>query len=280
MRQNSFTLPTSEELWHILAKESPRKAARLDYLAHHPHIFDNFTELCKLAGEPYEWTASWQFLALDPLVAAIDSCIKNLRSYILKNTIPDALALRLYNDLAIDVTTEAADAVFIFGAASNARVEKAIELYKDGYAPILIVSGKGPHYKDVTQAEADRMAQIAVEAGVPTKQIIIENQSITIPDNVKRTIDLLLKMDFKPKKLLLVASGYVLQRAAMDWYKFTPWDIQLMPTSATVVSPDYSKDGWHHSAVGISSILNEYAKIIIENKMDQLRANEEYSKVN
>jgi hypothetical protein len=115
------------------------------------------------------------------------------------------------------------------------------------------------------------MAEVAIDEGVPRSALLLEPKAITIPDNVKRTLDLFEKIEFKPTKLLIVASPFVLQRCEMDWYRFTPWDIETVPIASDSISYDLTREGWTTTSRGIRVILNEYAKLIFETKMELLR---------
>lgn len=115
------------------------------------------------------------------------------------------------------------------------------------------------------------MAKVATDDGVPRSALLLEPESITIPDNVKRTLDLFERIKFRPSKLLIVASPFVLQRCVMDWYKFTPWEIEIIPIASDSMSYDLTREGWTTTSRGIRVVLNEYAKLIFETKMDLLR---------
>ena len=57
----------------------------------------------------------------------------------------------------------------------------------------------------------------------------------------------------------------------MEWYKFTPWSMQVKTVSAHPQSQAFTEDGWHTDKVAATLVLNEYAKLILETKMDLLR---------
>lgn len=180
----------------------------------------------------------------------------------------------LFDALCIDDIPQPADAIFVFGSPSDARIKKAVELYKDGYVEKIVVSGRGPFYADDTVAvEARRMATYAREAGVPEQYLIVEPDSITLPDNVKRTIDLMERISFRPKSIIAVATTYIQQRAAMEWYKFSPWkvSVKMVSASADDIPAHMQRTGWSMTERGVNILLNEYNKIIVEQAMDLFR---------
>lgn len=95
-----------------------------------------------------------------------------------------------------------ADCIVVPGAAvwanrrpSNAleyRLEKAAELYREGRAPYVIVTGGG----EGNYAEAVVMAEWLAERGVPETALIIENESATTRDSGVNVSALMRKRGF------------------------------------------------------------------------------------
>lgn len=92
------------------------------------------------------------------------------------------LGYKLYDDGTPDYST-------------IARAKKAAELWKQGVAPIIVSSGGGP--ETVPRKQADVMADILIEEGVPDEAIVREDQSRTTIQNIKNTKILLGKESFK-----------------------------------------------------------------------------------
>lgn len=94
--------------------------------------------------------------------------------------------------------TRPADAIVVLGAAQwngvpsplfQRRLDHAIQLYRDGVAPVLIVTGgKGRELDTTTEAQAARA--YAVERGVPTAAILAEDQGTNTLESLRsvRTI--------------------------------------------------------------------------------------------
>lgn len=92
------------------------------------------------------------------------------------------LGYKLYDDGTPDYST-------------IARAKKAAELWKQGVAPFIVSSGGGP--ETVPRKQADVMADILIEEGVPNEAIIREDQSRTTIQNIKNTKILLGLESFK-----------------------------------------------------------------------------------
>jgi uncharacterized SAM-binding protein YcdF (DUF218 family) len=92
-----------------------------------------------------------------------------------------------------------ADVIIVLGAAVypgerpsptlNARIQHAIDLYRAGFAPRLILSG-GLGKNPPTEAEA--MRRVMVNAGIPNAALLLEDQSHSTEENLgfsKRIMD-------------------------------------------------------------------------------------------
>jgi uncharacterized SAM-binding protein YcdF (DUF218 family) len=94
----------------------------------------------------------------------------------------------------------AADAVVVLGAAQyngrpsplfRARIEHAVRLYREGIAPLFIVTGgRGLPGDETTEAEAAR--SYALTLGVPAEAILVEDESRTTYEQL-RTVGAMLR---------------------------------------------------------------------------------------
>ena len=79
-----------------------------------------------------------------------------------------------------------ADAIFVPGAriggrALNLRLDMAYQLYSEGYAPLIIVSGG--QGVDEPMSEAEFMAEYLIDLGVPKDIILLETESVSTEEN-------------------------------------------------------------------------------------------------
>lgn len=118
---------------------------------------------------------------------------------------------RIYDSLFLSKRPEEADAIFVFGSPNDLRIRKAVELYKAGFSNKIIISGHGPFYASHTQSEAERMAGVASKEGVPRSALLLESEAITIPDNIKRTLDLASHSSSLLGSICLVCRNYLLK---------------------------------------------------------------------
>jgi len=259
------------ELLDILKKESQRKAVRFDFVKNNNSIFDAHRKVSQLAGSDDSWIDSYEVDSLAVLKEKIDKNYCELTEFIQTNQANERLYRSFYASLITQDDHTKSEALFVFGASTNARIDCAVKLYKQGVAEKIIISGKSPHYVEGIEPEAGRMAAFAVDQGVPRESLVIEESSITLPDNVKRTIDLLESMGWYPSSVTIIATNFVIARAVMEWYKFCPWVITIKAVAARPQSLKFTEDGWYKQADSIALVLNEYSKIVLESKIDLMR---------
>ncbi len=272
-RSSNTELPSEQELLDILALESPRRAVKFDFVERNIGMFDVYMDV----ADDVSWVRSYRDMSMGEFVAQRDATTEELVYKVLHGQLSRSQLDRLYRNLCTGRITSGvrgarrADAAFVFGSPSDARVKLAIECYFRNATKKIILSGKGPHYRDHDETEADRMKRVAMAAGVPEQAIIIENESVTLPDNVKRTLDMFDRINWHPRDLIVIATTVIMARAYMEWYKFSPWDIEIHMMSPKPTDPDMTEDGWFRTERGARIVLNEYAKIIGEHKMDLLQ---------
>ena len=123
--------------------------------------------------------------------------------------------------------SERADVICLFGAAVwgnspspelEARILCAVQLYREGRAPLLFLSG-GPTGSNLS--ESDVMGAVAVEQGIPRSALIFDNAGVTTAQtliNLKRymqgnalTSCLMVSSPFHMARIMVLASLYGLQ---------------------------------------------------------------------
>ena len=113
-----------------------------------------------------------------------------------------------------------ADAAVVFGARAYAdgrpsdaladRVLTAVELYREGWAPVLVFSG-GPGDGEVHEAEA--MRNMAIDLGVPPSAILLDRSGLSTQATVEGTCALFGERGFR--RVLAVSHAYHLPRVKL-----------------------------------------------------------------
>lgn len=109
---------------------------------------------------------------------------------------------------------QAADAIVaVSGGDTSARTAEAIKLYQNGWATKLIFSGAAADTSGPSNAEV--MEAQAIEAGVPTSDIVTESISKTTTENATETSDIFAQHNVK--SAILVTSAYHERRAILEF---------------------------------------------------------------
>jgi uncharacterized SAM-binding protein YcdF (DUF218 family)/glycosyltransferase involved in cell wall biosynthesis len=135
--------------------------------------------------------------------------------------------------LKLSASPESADAIVVFaggvgesgkaGGGAQERLKQAVDLYKGGYAPYLVLSS-GYVY---SFHEAEAMRTLAVAQGIPAGSIVLEVRATNTYQNVRFVDDIL--RDHQWRRVLLVSSPYHMRRALMVWRKQAP-EVHVVPT--------------------------------------------------
>lgn len=111
--------------------------------------------------------------------------------------------------------------------ALRARVERAVALFREGAAPLLVFSGG---VGDNPPSEARVMLRLAVEAGVPQSACLLEEESHSTADNARFTARLLAERGIR--HAILVTDPYHLLRARQNFWR-AGVDVEAVPAPFT-----------------------------------------------
>jgi uncharacterized SAM-binding protein YcdF (DUF218 family) len=131
-----------------------------------------------------------------------------------------SLAFVVGNRAEID-TKKRSDVILILGARSyidkkynpclEARVAHAVDLYKQGYASKIIVSGGNDIEDNVNEAET--MKEIAIEKGVKTSDVLMEKSATSTYENFLFSQEIITTN--KLKSVIIVTEPFHMPRASL-----------------------------------------------------------------
>ena len=149
----------------------------------------------------------------------------------------------IWDYLGMHRQPQKADVIVGFGNFNTNIARRAAELYLQGYAPkVLFTGGLGRNTEGLLpEPEAVRFAKVAMERGVPEKDILIEDRSTNTKENIEFTRRLLEEAGVPHGHILGVHQPFMERRitAAMGVY----WpELQFSVTSPQVSIPEYLAD--------------------------------------
>lgn len=166
------------------------------------------------------------------------------------------------------------DAIIVLGAAVwpdgrpspalERRLQHAADLFKTGTAQyLLLTGGLGRH----PPSEACVMQQLAVAAGVPASQIIIEDQSHSTFDSALSCAHILQEKGWK--EALLVTDGYHLPRALFTFRALNIAVAGSAPSGNLLLRHNWKR--WYTTYLREGMAFVWYGCRIVGRKMWQLR---------
>ncbi len=257
-RTSDHDLPAGDEIMHISDAEEKRP---LPPEREHVH-FPDFSTIIPI----------YEHFGLDPAIFTTEDLtpqhiletgreqVEELTKIILGRKIADGEVEMLnaaYSYLSEEDSPQESDYIYVFGAKTPFRAHKAVELYEQGLARHIILSGKGPFYGTDSISEAEKYASIALDAGVPDENLIIEDASITIPDNVRRTLNMLDAQGMKYGSFILVNSPYTQRRGWCSWKKHLPDGVELYRVNCET-GPLFAPEQWYKNETGLKVVFGEF----------------------
>lgn len=151
-----------------------------------------------------------------------------------------SLARQLWDYHHMNHTMEPCDCIFALGSHDLRVANRAAELYLQGLAPFIVFSGGlGNVTRGVwTVPEADQFAAIAINMGVPSEHVLIENQSTNTGENILFTQKLLDQKGLNPHSFIVVQKPYMERRSYATFKKHWP-EKKLIVTSPQISFEDY-----------------------------------------
>lgn len=102
----------------------------------------------------------------------------------------------IWDWLPLNDALDASDVIFVFGSDSMKVPMHALKLFRNGIAPVVVVSGGFGRLSGTNQKpEADIFASVLMSNGVPEESIVIENKSSNTGENISFSKRLLGELD-------------------------------------------------------------------------------------
>lgn len=168
--------------------------------------------------------------------------------------VPPALtALGSY--LVVDDGVHRADAIVVLSGDAGSRLEQGVKLFKDGYAPAMVLAGAGEAGQP---SAAEVMRRTATAMGVPSRSIFLVERSTSTREDALYTRELMAAHGMK--SAVLVTSPYHGRRATLTFSRaFEGSGIQL--SSYPVKDDAWRPESWWTSIDTVRLTINELIKL-------------------
>jgi uncharacterized SAM-binding protein YcdF (DUF218 family) len=163
-----------------------------------------------------------------------------------------SLGKKLWDYHLLNHKMEKADCILTLGSHDLRVPERAADLYLQGFAPLMIMSGGlGNFTQEIwTEKEADKFAAIAIEKGVPASAILIENNSTNTGENIVFTQKLLREKGLEPNSFIVVQKPYMERRSFATFKKHWPHKKLI------VTSPQISFEEYPNEEIPMERVIN------------------------
>jgi uncharacterized SAM-binding protein YcdF (DUF218 family) len=160
----------------------------------------------------------------------------------------------LWNYLCLGAPLDRREAIVVFGGHDLRVADWAAQLWLDGWAPILVLSGGLGYYtsKIWSEPEADKFRRIAIEKGVPDDAILVENGSRNSGENVTFTRQLLKRKGISLGRGICVQKPYLERRVHATLVKQWP-DCDFVLSSPPISYDHYPQV----DVIDVAKLLNE-----------------------
>lgn len=180
------------------------------------------------------------------------------------------------------------DVIFLPGGSDPALPEKGAELYKAGYAPLLVASGRYGkelgHFKKPTrrieiygddyETEAGFYRGVLTANGVPSSAILCEDEALFTYQNAQFSKRLLQDRGIKVRCAILVCKAFHARRAYTYYQNAFP-DVDI--SVVAVPGKDITREGWYKTDAGRRRVAGELKRL--GDQLEYLAINKETTKV-
>lgn len=152
----------------------------------------------------------------------------------------DELAKKIWDYHHMGQALKRTDAIFALGSSDLRVAERAVQLYKAGYAPAIIFSGRSGRITQDTLAksEVEAFADVARASGVPDEHIYLEDRSTNTGENIVFTKQLIEEVGLNIRSMILVHKPYMERRTYATFMKQWP-EMKFLVTSPQMSYEEY-----------------------------------------
>lgn len=152
---------------------------------------------------------------------------------------------------------EEADCIIGFGSHDLHVAHRVAELYNHGYGrKIIFTGGFGRITKNIwNKPEAEKFADIAIEAGVPVSDIFVESSSTNTGENIRNTKELIRENNLSFSKYIVVDKPFKERRLFATLKK--QWEeLEFLVASPTNTYEEYCQYYINSTELTIEDFLN------------------------
>ena len=161
--------------------------------------------------------------------------------------------------LFVDQAPQHADALLVLGGGDGSRQDRAIALYQEGLAPLIISSGELPYLPDFQRTFAEVGAEYMIARGVPAESILLMSETTSTYDEALASLKLARERGFT--SLLVVSDHYHLGRSSLAFrHVYRGSGISL--TFVAAYPAWFDANVWWTQERSLIAVFEEYEKLV------------------
>src|SRR5262249_26271350 len=136
-----------------------------------------------------------------------------------------------------------AECIIALGSHDTRVAERAAEVWREGWAPLLVFSGnRGALTEQMwSRPEAEIFAEVAEAHGVPRDRMLLEPESTNTGENVIFSKALLARNGVHPRRVIAIQKPYMERRTSATFQQRWP-EVEVRVTSPRLEFDDYPND--------------------------------------
>lgn len=173
----------------------------------------------------------------------------------------------------IEDKPEKADVIFVPGNGYPQMAEKAAELYRNGFAPKILPSGrysitagrftgvldKKECYCGTYKTEWDFLKDVLMQNGVPEEAILKEDQATYTYENAIYSRQVTDHAELEIERAILCCKSYHARRCLMYYQLLYPkTEFYVVPVNADGIT----RENWKKNEEGIDAVTGELSRIV------------------
>lgn len=152
------------------------------------------------------------------------------------------------------------DIILIPGSEETQLIYKAIKLYNDGFAPLILISGGANQIIPKYSSEAEYFAKICSEQNISQNSIICETKAKNTFENAHMSYELIKEKNINIESVLLVVKEYHSRRALLTYKRYFSPNINFSVATVPGIQ-DITKRNWYLDRKKANIVMNEVVKI-------------------
>ncbi len=138
-----------------------------------------------------------------------------------------------YRSLDVSQPPQPADVLVALGGSGGTREARAVELYHEGYAPLVLVSGTAGHLN------MERGLAVIEASDIPDEAVIINGRATNTYDEAQQVIEILISLD--AESALIITDAHHTRRAMATYLHLLdgrPIELTFVAAIPDILNPD------------------------------------------